>query len=307
MSGQTKQSDPKRYLGLDVGGTQVKAGVFDTDGTRAAGKPQDTQLASADAFLDALAAQAQTYGHVDGVGLGMPGVFRTGTGVLQRSSNLEVLEGVDLIGGLAERLGCSPAAIAVGNDANLAAFGEQGFGAGVGIDDLVMVTLGTGVGGGIVLGGRLVTGPGGKAGEIGHVVVRPKDGGGPPCKCGSFGCLEVLASANAAAERASAANLTGTLKEVCERARLAPGPERDLLHAIGRDLGSGLAYAVTLLDIDLFLVGGGLGESLDVLLPGALETLAERSYGNDTPRLIPAQLGNDAGWIGAARMAATRA
>ncbi len=307
MSAQREQTDPKRYLGLDVGGTQVKAGVFEPDGSRVAGEPQDTQLASAEGFLDALAEQAKRYGSVDGVGLGMPGVFRTGTGVLQRSSNLEVLEGVDLIGGLAKRLGCSPTAISVGNDANLAAFGEQGFGAGIGIDDLVMVTLGTGVGGGIVLGGRLVTGPGGKAGEIGHVVVRPKDAGGPPCKCGSFGCLEVLASADAATRRAREAGLAGSLKEVCGRARLAPGPERDLLHAIGRDLGSGLAYAVTLLDLDLFLVGGGLGQSLDVLLPGALETLAERSYGNDAPRLIPAQLGNDAGWIGAARMAAISA
>lgn len=294
-----------RFLGLDVGGTQVKAGVFEASGERLAGEAQDTQLASADAFLDALSEQARSYGPVERIGLGMPGVFRTGTGVLQRSSNLEVLEGVDLVGGLAERLGRDTATVVVGNDANLAAFGEQGFGAGVGERDLVMVTLGTGVGGGIVLDGQLVTGPGGKAGEIGHVVVRPKDAGGPACKCGSFGCLEVLASAEAAKARARSAGLDGTLQQVCERARQGPGPERDLMHAIGRDLGSGLAYAVTLLDIDLFLVGGGLGESLDVLVPGALEALAERSYGNDTPRLIPAELGNSAGWIGAARMAAT--
>lgn len=293
-----------RFLGLDVGGTQVKAGLIDSEGERTRGVPQATHLSDgADGFLDHLARQAQDLGPFELVGMGVPGVFRSDTTILQRSSNLPELVGVDLGAGLAERLNLDPSQVLVGNDANLAAYGEQGFGAGRGQQDLLLVTLGTGVGGGVVLEGHVVTGPGSKGGEIGHILVQPRELGGTLCGCGSYGCLETLVSANSAKRRVKEAGLLGSLPEVCDRARQAPGPERDLLHAIGRDLGSGLAYAVTLLDLSLFLVGGGFGKALDLLAPGALESLAERNYGNDAPHLIPAALGEDAGWIGAARLA----
>lgn len=296
--------EQRRFLGLDVGGTDIKAGILDSAGGYQRGESRATWLKQGKSgFLDALAEQAEAYGEVHGIGLGVPGVFQTGTGILQRSNNLRMLEGADLIAGLAQRLGRAPDSIRIGNDANMAAFGEQGFGGGRGQDDLLLVTLGTGVGGGVVLGGKLVTGPGGKAGEVGHLMIQPKALGGKPCTCGSFGCLETMTSATSALARAREAKLDGSLEEICERARSAPGPERDLMHAIGRDLGSGLSLAVSLLDINLFLVGGGFGAALDLLRPGALETLAERSYGNDPARLQPAELGNDAGWIGAARMA----
>jgi glucokinase len=293
-----------RFLGLDVGGTQVKAGLIDSDGERTRGVPQSTHLGQgAEGFLDHLAQQARALGDFERVGLGLPGVFRSNTSILHRSSNLPELVGVDLGAGLAKRLDMHPSQVLVGNDANLAAYGEQGFGAGRGEQDLLLITLGTGVGGGVVLEGNVVTGPGSKGGEIGHILVKPRELGGVLCGCGSYGCLETLVSANSAKRRAQEAGLSGSLPEICERARAAAGPERDLMHAIGRDLGSGLAYAVTLLDLSLFLVGGGFGGALDLLEPGALETLAERNYGNDAPRLIPAALGEDAGWIGAARLA----
>lgn len=293
-----------RFLGLDVGGTQVKAGLLHGEGERTHGVPQATHLGDGpDGFLDHLAQQAKDLGPFELVGMGVPGVFRSNTSILHRSSNLPELVGVDLGAGLAARLDLEPSQVLVGNDANLAAYGEQGFGAGRGQQDLLLVTLGTGVGGGVVLEGNVVTGPGSKGGEIGHILVQPRELGGQLCGCGSYGCLETLVSARAARRRAEDAGLRGSLPEICERARAAAGPERDLLHAIGRDLGSGLAYAVTLLDLSLFLVGGGFGKALDLLEPGALETLAERNYGNDEPRLIPAALGEDAGWIGAARLA----
>jgi glucokinase len=168
-----------------------------------------------------------------------------------------------------------------------------------------MVTLGTGVGGGFVLGGALYAGPGGMAGEIGHVVVDPA---GPPCGCGSRGCLEVLASATGAQRRALELGLPpeepGNLVMLAERARQGASPERELLRQIGLDLGRGLAAVVTLLDLRLFVVGGGFGAALDVLLPGLREGMSERSYGErlEGVRVLPAALGADAGWIGAAKL-----
>ena len=297
-----------RVVGLDVGGTAVKVGTLEANGDRRAGTPLPTDLARGmEDFLDRLAELVRAQGPAERVGLGVPGVFRTDTGILSRSANLPQMVGHDLIGELARRLDWAPERICVGNDANLAAFAEHGFGAGRGTADMLMVTLGTGVGGGVVMGGELVQGPGGKAGEVGHLVVRSRAQGGTQCGCGSFGCLETLVSATAAMRRARDRQLEPDLPQLTARARAASGPERDLMNEIGRDLGAGLALAVTLLDLSLFVVGGGFGAALDVLAPPALEVLAERNYGNDPATLVAAELGESAGWIGAARLAQTGA
>jgi glucokinase len=166
----------------------------------------------------------------------------------------------------------------------------------------LLVTLGTGVGGGLVLGGKLFSGPGGMAGEIGHVVVDPN---GTVCGCGARGCLETLASATAARRRAIERRLGDDLESLAAKARRSAGPERELFLDVGRDLGRGLAVALTLLDVRLFVVGGGFGAALDLLEPGVRAGIAERSYGRraDDLRIVAAALGPDAGWIGAARLA----
>lgn len=294
---------PSRAVGIDLGGTAIKAGAISETGTildrRSA--PVDAREGPAP-LLDRIAEIARSLGAKDRLGLGSPGVFDRGRGTILEAPNLRFLEGIALCEELGRRLDLRADAVRLENDANAAALGEQWIGAGKGAEDLVLVTLGTGVGGGIVLGGRLFTGPGGMAGEIGHVVVDP---GGVICGCGARGCLETLASATAARRRAAERKLPEDLEQLANAARRAPGPERDLLAEIGADLGRGLAVALTLLDVRLFVVGGGFGAAFDVLEPGIRAGLAERSYGrrSEDVRVVPAALGPDAGWIGAARLA----
>lgn len=304
-------------VGLDVGGTRAKGGWVGLDelerldpavlAERTRAIDTDVERGAGD-LLDRLAELATELGWDGALGVGCPGVFDASTGVLLRSANLAPLDGVDLAAELGRRLGCPRDAVRVENDANAAAYGEQWLGAGRGVDDLVMLTLGTGIGSGIVLGGELFRGVTGKGAEVGHLVVKslPEGGEEEPglrCGCGAYGCLERLASATAAERRAEARGLTGDLRELARRARAAAGPERELMHAVGRDLGAGLLTVTALLDVTCFVIGGGFGRALDVLRPGIEEAYGERDYGNDPLRLLEARLGSSAGWVGAARLA----
>ena len=292
-----------RAVGIDLGGTAIKAGAISETGTildrRSA--PVDPRE-GAGPLLDRIGEIARTLGAESRIGLGSPGVFDRAHGTILEAPNLHFLEGLSLCEEIARRLELRAEDVLLENDANAAALGEQWIGAGRGAEDLLLVTLGTGVGGGLVLGGRLFTGPGGMAGEIGHVVVDPN---GEVCGCGARGCLETLASATAARRRAAERSLPQDLEKLADAARRGDGPERTLLAEIGEDLGRGLAVALVLLDVRTFVVGGGFGGALDVLEPGIRAGLDERSYGRriDDVRIVPATLGPDAGWIGAARLA----
>ncbi|MFN0009220.1 MAG: ROK family protein [Planctomycetota bacterium] len=295
-----------RLVGLDLGGTSIKGGAVTEQGEILERRSIDIDHArSASALIDDLAGLSRDLGVGSSVGLGAPGLFDRERGVVLESPNLGFLEGVAMRGELARRLSLDESAVVLENDANAAAIGEHWAGAGRGESDLLMVTLGTGVGGGFILGGELYSGAGGMAGEVGHVVVDPA---GPACGCGARGCLETLASATAVRRRAVALGLPrdqpGNLVLLAEIARRGAGPERDLFSQVGLDLGRGLAAVVTLLDVRLFVIGGGFGAALDVLEPGIREGLAERSYGRrlEQVRIAPAALGADAGWMGAARL-----
>jgi glucokinase len=292
-----------RLFGVDVGGSAIKLGAVAPDGSareeRALAPSPDAAL-----VLDALASALRELGHRPPapVGVGLPGLFDRRAGRVLASPNLPWLEGLAIGDELSGRLALEPASVRLENDANAAALGELWLGAGRDARDFLLVTLGTGVGGGLVLGGELVLGAG-LAGEIGHVVVDPE---GPPCGCGGRGCVEALASASAARRRALAAGLPaerpGDLELLAERARAGPGPERELARAIGADLGRGLAAAVALLDLRRFLFGGGFSAALDTLEAGIRQGIAERAYGDrgSSIRLERALLGASAGWIGAA-------
>ncbi|MDF1838975.1 MAG: ROK family protein, partial [Planctomycetota bacterium] len=174
--GQTnrEQSSPSipanGVIGVDIGGTSVKGGLLMPDGTRRLAQPLPTVLDNgAEAFFDGLADWLKGLTENAPFGVGVPGVFEPGTRRLAESPNLKVLAGCDVAQELGQRLGKDAASIPVENDANLAALGEQWMGAGRGKRDLVMVTLGTGVGGGIVMDGRIIRGPLGRGGEIGHL------------------------------------------------------------------------------------------------------------------------------------------
>jgi glucokinase len=296
-----------KAVGIDLGGSAVKAGAVTESGEVLARRSIAVDpTAGASVLLDRIAELARELGAERTIGLGSPGLLDRARGSVIEAPNLHFLEGVSLRNELARRLNLPPQAVILENDASVAALAEHWLGAGRGESDLLTVTLGTGVGGGLVLGGELYSGPGGMAGEIGHVVV---DRRGPNCGCGSRGCLETLASASAARRRAIEKGVPrekpGDLELLAAAARRGPGAERDLLLEIGADLGRGLASAVTLLDIRLFVVGGGFGAALDVLEPGIRAGLAERTYGMriSDVRIVPAVLGADAGWIGAARLA----
>lgn len=294
-----------RCVGIDLGGTAIKAGVVDEHGRVLARRSVATELERGSAHvLATLAGLARELGADGGVGLGVPGLIDRAAGVITECPNLKVLEHVPLADELARALDCPRARVFLENDANAAALGEHWCGGARDATDLLFVTLGTGVGGGLVLGGELYTGRGGLAGEIGHVVVEP---GGRMCGCGARGCVETLASATAAhrraLERGLPAERPGDLALLAERARAGAGPERELCTAIGRDLGHALAAAVSLLDVRTFVIGGGFGAATDVLAEGVRAGIRERSYGQrlDEVRIVPSGLGADAGWIGAAR------
>lgn len=289
-------------VGIDIGGSAIKAGAVDATGSILGELQQPPELARGPEHVVQLIAQlARDLGATDRIGLGVPGLVDRTRGLVTLCPNLAPLEGFPLRSALARELDIDEAGIAIENDANAAALGEHWLGGAREERDVAVVTLGTGVGGGLVLGGELFIGPSGLAGEIGHLCVDPA---GPRCGCGSRGCVEMFASATAAVRRAREAELTDDLALLADRARQSDGPERALLHAIGLDLGRGLALALVLLDLRAYLIGGGFGAALDVLREGILDGLIERSWGRsrDTLRILPATLGPRAGWIGAARL-----
>ena len=181
-----------RAVGIDLGGTNIKAGAVDAQGRILERRSIPTGLADgAQAVIARMAGLARELGIEGPLGVGSPGLIDAAGGRILECPNLHDLQEVPLRDELARHLGIASSRVVLENDANVAALGEHWLGAGRGVDDVLVVTLGTGVGGGLVLGGKLYSGPGGMAGEIGHIVVDPS---GPRCGCGRLGCLETLAS-----------------------------------------------------------------------------------------------------------------
>jgi len=293
--------------GVDVGGGSIKLGVVSRDGScreerviAIEGRPAEALFAEVARTLRSLAG-----GKPGGVGVGLPGLLEREQGCVSRSPNLPWLERVPVQRLLASELELPPELVRLENDANVAALGEQWLGAARGEKHVLLLTLGTGIGGGLILDGRLFIGAG-QAGEPGHLTIDPR---GPPCGCGSRGCLELFASASAARrralERGLPAEAPGDLELLAHHARERAGAERALLAEVGYDLGRGLAAVLVLLDLRTFVFGGGFSAALDTLEAGVRRGLAQWAYGERVAsvRLLPAQLGSSAGWIGAARLA----
>jgi glucokinase len=303
-------------IGVDIGGTKVGALLVSEEGEVLAEERADTPRENVDATIEVVSRLAKTLGeHGDAVaiGVGVAGMVDAEAGVLRFAPNLDWTEvpARDLV---AEQTGLP---CVVDNDANTAAWGEYRFGAGVGHSELLVVTVGTGIGGGIISGGRLFRGAGGFAAEIGHIIVEP---GGPWCGCGNRGCWEQVASGKAldraAREAAESrpdsliADLAGTHapvgRHIWEAARQRDRMATSILKEVGRRLGEGIAGLVNVLDPEAVVVGGGVVDIGDLLLEPAREAFAgavEAPEHRPEVPLLAARLGNHAGAIGAGALA----
>jgi glucokinase len=288
-------------IGIDVGGTFVKAGLVSGDGSivRRVKMPTDVDggVDAIEARIHEAVEELQAAGCT--IGVGLPGIVDPREGVVRISPNIPCWTDYPARRRLGELLGSEPC---VENDANCAAVAEAWIGAGRGIESFLLVTLGTGVGGGVILSGELWRGDAGRAGEIGHVVVDPE---GRPCGCGSRGCLETVSSSTAILREAAGAGLKGGVEDLARRARRGGLEESRLFEAAGRGLGIALASWLNILDVHAVIVAGGMQPTLDLIEPPLRSEMRVRAYGLDGSgvRLLGSTLGEDAGIVGAARLA----
>jgi glucokinase len=312
-------------VGVDVGGTKCLGVVIDDDATVVASHRVPTpQTGSGPALVDAVVEVARELsdGRQLAVGVGVPGLVDR-DGVLRFAPNIQGIAELPVRAELHHRLGVP---IQVDNDATCAAWAERLLGAGAGRPHMILVTLGTGIGGGIVVDGRLVRGAHGFAGEFGHMVVHAV--GGLPCPCGKRGCWERYASGSGLGRLAREAAHAHQIPRVVELAGGDPEAVRgehvtqaaaagdpaahDVMTRFGWWVALGLANLANVFDTDCFVLGGGLVEAGSVLLEPVREAfldLVEGAEHRPPVEIIPATLGERAGAIGAAlvaRDAATR-
>jgi glucokinase len=233
-----------------------------------------------------------------GIGVAVPGFIQLKEGVIRNSNNLASLENFPIRDELGRRLGTQ---IVLENDANAAALGEKWIGAGRDVDDLVLLTLGTGIGGGVISNGNVMRGFLGMAGELGHITVVPN---GNPCGCGNRGCVEKHASATAVTATAKLMGLGDSLtaKEVYELAMGGNEKAKTIFISMGESLGIVLAMLVNTFNFPLYLLSGGVLGAWDLFAPAMLEEARRRSFTFRTTntRVEKAALGNEAGLFGAA-------
>lgn len=308
-------------VGLDIGGTKIAGGVVSEEGQVIAEVQVPTpegEAGTVAAILEVVGALRERHPEVEAVGVGAAGMVEWPAGRIRFGPH-NAYRGLALRHLLEERTGL-PAV--VDNDANAAAWAEARFGAGAGSRHLVLLTVGTGIGGGLVLDGRLYRGASGVGAEVGHMIV---DVDGAPCACGNTGCLEAMASGTALGRygrEAAAADPGGRL------ARLAGDPDRvtgevvfqaaaegdatalELFDKLGFWLGVGIGSLVTLFDPEVVVVGGGLVATGELLLAPARASAGRWVFGRQhrsLPPIVAATLGPEAGMVGAADLALGRA
>jgi len=291
-------------VGIDLGGTNLRAAAIDRDGNLLDSISGATDLSEGrDPVIDDMVEAIRTLrdrrsGRFAGAGIGVPGFIELERGFIVGSNNLVALENFPLRDEIEKRLG---APIILENDANAAAMGEKWMGAGREVSHLVLLTLGTGIGGGIIHHGRVLHGAQGMAGELGHITVVPN---GLPCGCGNVGCVEKHASASAIASMGRLLGLGAdiTSKGVYELA--SQGNERALaiFENMGRALGIAVANLINIFNFPLYLLSGGPLPAWDFFSPAMLDEVKKRSftYRHAPTRIEKATLGDKAGLYGAA-------
>ncbi|HEX6043616.1 MAG TPA: ROK family protein [Pyrinomonadaceae bacterium] len=300
---------------VDLGGTHLRIGLVDGAGNIHQQVKRDTPKdPSPYAIVDALADVADEWrngesGPIVAAALMVPGAVNSEQSVVLQAPNLPSLLNFELKAALQQRLGWP---VVLENDANAAAIGEMWMGAARGCVDVVSVTLGTGVGGGVVLGGKLWRGAHGSAGEIGHTTVDPF--GGLKCKCGNTGCLELFASATAIVRmaRESLSSFPQTVLSgddlTAQRVYEAGTKGDELALAVfkrcGKYLGVGLANLMSLIDPEIIVISGGVVNGWDLFAPDMYQEVSERAFRATAQQVIiaRAQCGDNAGLLGAARL-----
>lgn len=308
----------KKYgFGVDIGGTTCKIGLFETTGTLLDKWEIRTNTANGGAsILDDVAAAVEgklaergiDREDVAGIGVGVPGPV-TEEGMVLKCVNLGW--GVfNVAETLSEKTGF---VVKAGNDANVAALGEMWQGGGKGYQDVVMVTLGTGVGGGIIIGGRMVAGSNGAGGEIGHIMMEEHET--DTCGCGKKGCLEQYASATgivrmtkkllAEDERASSLRKLDevTAKDIFDEAKAGDALALEAVEGLGKMLGTALANIACVVNPEIFVIGGGVSKAGAILLDVVEKYFMERTFhACRNAKFALASLGNDAGMYGCVQM-----
>ncbi len=307
-------------IGVDIGGTNIRAGIVDSEGriiSKAKG-PTDIEgkgKGSIKPLLNVIKELMGSEKKIRGIGIGAPGAIDIKSGTITFSPNLKLWEGISITDEVSRRFKIP---VVVDNDANAYAYGEWWKGAAQGCRTVVAITLGTGVGGGIIIDGDIYYGEDGIAGEIGHMTVNPA---GLKCNCGNTGCLEVYSSATGIAQRAIEAieskNET-VLRECCngnyykitaenvyEAAMGGDSLSREILREAGMYLGIGIANIINLLNPEAVIVGGGAASAWDLFIDTMKKEISKRAFNLLARRtkVLKATLGDDAGVIGACGIA----
>jgi glucokinase len=306
-------TNTKLIFAADLGGTHLRAATVDQNGRIHSRFKQNTpQVADASAIVDAIVSAVREFqkaGEISAVSLVVPGTVKVEEGAVVKAPNLPCLDGFPLAAALTEQLGL-PAILE--NDANAAAVGEMWQGAAVGCKTIICVTLGTGVGGGIILDGKLWRGVDGSAAEIGHMCVDPF--GGVACTCGSRGCLEVFASATAivrmtreASPRFPDSVLQGvddlTAEMIFEAGQQDDELALEIFRRMGVYLGIGLANLINILNPEIIVIGGGVVNGWALFEKHMHQQVEERAFPLLRVKIVRAKCGDDAGLLGAARLA----
>lgn len=308
----------KVVLACDLGGTNLRMAAVDADGAILHRTKRDTPksdradevvrtlVESARECTDAVAATAE----IIALAAAVPATVNVGKGVLMKAPNLPSLDGFRFVAAVQSELGIRTI---IENDATSAALGEAWLGASKGFDNSIMVTLGTGVGGGIIINGQPLRGPDGTAGEIGHICVEPF---GAPCGCGARGCVEQYSSATAVVRLTRELESQYVRSELQNRSRLTSldvfeagknGDELalEVFRQMGFYLGIALADLVNVLNPEIIVIGGGAAAGWDLFVEYVRDQIRERAFREPAIRaeVVRAVLGDDAGILGAARLA----
>ena len=304
-------------IGVDVGGTNVKIALVSDEGkiiysnsipTRAEMGYEHTINSMKDAIKDLLKETKLQASDIEGMGFGFPGQIDCQNGVVRLAPNIPGWVNIPIAKIMEEEFGI---ATRVDNDVRTATLGELNYGAGVGCENLVCITVGTGIGSGLVVNGKLVRGANNAAGEIGHIKLNMQ--GGPLCGCGDRGCLEAYASGPSIVAMAEEyikggkstkyrelANPEITPYIVAVAAKEGDPVARQIFRVMGEYIGMGLVSVVNLLNPEKIIIGGGVADAGDILFDPIKETIAKRAMTIQREvEIVHAQLGNTAGVIGA--------